>query len=207
MKTPLVHVLKIGPINLDPYDIVLSPVSTNKEGRVFSPFIIGPVRLPAIEGASNPSVFQNFENAWQFSKVYSSLGHLDAFGNLTDKYRTWRRRGIIDTTAHRYPAGRNAVPQFSVFGKRRLSYITARKMLYVPYYMRHIKDVPMLDELRAEYRKGAKILLMDFDASEVQNKRDFQQNVDDPNRKLGHAYVLREAIIRDDSKWYRKIIL
>ena len=75
MKTPLVHVLKIGPINLDPYDIVLSPVSTNKEGRVFSPFIIGPVRLPAIEGASNPSVFQNFENAWQFSKVYSSLGH------------------------------------------------------------------------------------------------------------------------------------
>ena len=65
----------------------------------------------------------------------------------------------------------------------------------------------MLEELRAEYRKGAKILLLDFDASIDQSKATFDELINWPHRKMGHSYVLRESIIRDDPDWYRKIIL
>jgi hypothetical protein len=206
MKTPLVSVLKIGHKDTDGYDIVLKPVSRDSEGRVFSPFFLGPVSLPSCVGGPR-DVFHNFENAWQYSKVYPKAGHLDWENNITDKYLEWRQKGVEMEQAQRYPMGRGQVPAFSVFGRRRLSYITARKVIYTPFYARLIADVPMLAELRAEYRKGAKILLLDFDASIDQSKAAFDELINWPHRKMGHSYVLRESIIRDDPNWYRKIIL
>lgn len=206
MKLPLVSVLKIGHRDTDPYDIVLSPVSRDKEGRVLSPFVLGPLALPSCVGGE-PDMFQNFENAWQFSKVYEKSGHLDWQGNLTEKYLNWRASGGASTKAQRYPMGRGAVPSFSIFGTRRLSYVAARKVIYTPYYARLIEDVPLLKKLRAEYRKGAKILLLDFDASREQSEARFAELINWPSRKMGHSYVLRESIINDDPKWYRKIIL
>lgn len=206
MKTPLVSVLKIGHKDTDGYDIVLKPVSRDSEGRVFSPFFLGPVSLPSCVGGPR-DVFHNFENAWQYSKVYPKAGHLDWENNITDKYLEWRQQGVDMEKAQRYPMGRGQVPAFSIFGRRRLSYITARKVIYTPFYARLIADVPMLVELRAEYRKGAKILLLDFDASIDQSKAPFDELINWPHRKMGHSYVLRESIIRDDPDWYRKIIL
>lgn len=88
MKTPLVSVLKIGHKDTDGYDIVLKPVSRDSEGRVFSPFFLGPVSLPSCVGGPR-DVFHNFENAWQYSKVYPKAGHLDWENNITDKYLKW----------------------------------------------------------------------------------------------------------------------
>lgn len=207
MKTPLVSVLKIGHRETDGYDIVLTPVSTNREGRIFSPFFLGPVLLPSCNGSKERDAFHNVENAWQFSKVYGGKGHLDYDNELTHKYHAWRQGGMESETAHRYPMGRGAVPAFSIYGKRRLSYITARKVIYTPYYARLIADIPMLAKLRTEYRKGAKILLLDYDASAEQSKMAFDELVNWQGRKMGHSYVIRESIINDDPNWYRKLVL
>ena len=55
--------------------------------RGLSPFVVGPVDL------CNGFVSQNFENAWQFCKVYKQ--HVGEDGDPTDEYWEWAGVGPI----------------------------------------------------------------------------------------------------------------
>lgn len=191
------------------YDLVCRPLSTSKnpDERSLSPFFLTPnLALSPFKGASRE--FHCVENLWQYSKVYGGeFGHVDHEGKLTLKFYAWWERGAAETVARRYPAGKGRKPLFSVHGKLRLSYLSARKAIYVPQYAAAIKDVDMFHFLRKEYRKGARILLLEYDARNIKNNMSFAELVDDPSFKMGHSYVLRESIINSDPMWYRKLIV
>lgn len=205
-----VHVMPFAhSYNKKDYDIVCRPLSTSKDPdeRSLSPFFLIPrPALSPFKGASRE--FHCVENLWQFSKVYGSdLAHVDHEGQLTSAFRKWWERGAADESPRRYPAGKGRKPLFSVHGKLRLSYLAARKAIYVPQYANAIKDVDMFQFLRKEYRKGARILLLEYDARNIKNNLSFAELVDDPSFKMGHSYVLRESITNSDSMWYRKLII
>lgn len=86
-------------------------------------------------------VSKNVENFWQFSKVYDQ--HLNSDGSIKlEEYLNWAKPGWNDSFAHRYPVGKGVKPKFSVKLKlndqnrvivdKQLSYIEARKELYIP---------------------------------------------------------------------------
>ena len=99
MKTPLVSVLKIGHKDTDGYDIVLKPVSRDSEGRVFSPFFLGPVSLPScVRVPPRPSDLRAALDGRSIHIEYDSCGGLRAKNaaecaerpNTTDMFRMFR---------------------------------------------------------------------------------------------------------------------
>ena len=160
MKTPLVSVLKIGHKDTDGYDIVLKPVSRDSEGRVFSPFFLGPVSLPSCVGGPR-DVFHNFENAWQYSKVYPKAGHLDWENNITDKYLEWRQKGADMEQAQRYPMGRVDV-LCSLIGR---SGYYGGKTNQLQHYLHSLPE-----EERQKFLANARIIAPRGDAFEVESR-------------------------------------
>lgn len=200
-----IDVLRINAKPKDDYDIVMPTVSRS-EGRQLSPFVLGPVKLPRpIKGAAN--TFTCLENAWQYAKAYRSLGHVDDGFNLTPAFYNWWEVGCNSRKPERYPAGKGACPAFSVFGRLRLSYVAARKAIYAPIYASLVEETKLFRELQREYRKGARILLLDYDASYEQSELQFTTIINMRERKMGHAYVLREHIVNTNPFWYKTLIL
>ena len=186
--------------------IVIDTTSRSKTwSRGLSPFFLGPVEIAA------GIVSKNVENAWQFSKVYKQ--HIDGEGKIKEKeYLEWACKGWEDDYAHRYPMGRGAKPEFSVklaaFGNcfldgsgwtveeykpvKHLSYIDARKELYIPFYSKAVKEsdaFKKLEDLFFNERKD--IYLIDFDGYNHKSlNMSYQDVIDNPDKKMGHAFVL-----------------
>src|SRR5271166_4140457 len=81
---------------------------------------------------------KNFENLWQFSKVYPGFAGQGNFPS--SKFLAWREKGFEDPIARRYPMGKGAKPLYSIWWNpktlkwEKLDYISARKTIYVPLY-------------------------------------------------------------------------
>ncbi|HVI41273.1 MAG TPA: hypothetical protein VM577_11470 [Anaerovoracaceae bacterium] len=163
--------------------------------RGLSPFFVGPVEI--CEGLES----LNVENAWQFSKVYKrhTIGRYIVKG----EYLEWAKAGFSDSFAHRYPMGRNAKPEFSVKIKllaekpahsdmQQLNYIEARKELYIPFYSKAVKESDAYKKLEdLFYNERQDIYLRDFDGyNHKALGMDYQQVIDNPDKKMGHAFVL-----------------
>jgi hypothetical protein len=138
------------------------------------------------------------ENAWQFSKVYPE--HVDANGNPRARWYIWRGWGLMSTWAYRYPMSKGAVPLYSYLDGRKLNYIEARKELYVPLYKSLLGLVnPSLEKL-VELCKDKDVALWDFDGYHTDDN--FDTILNNPDKKMGHAFVLREVINeRLQSSW------
>lgn len=151
--------------------------------RGLSPFFVGPCKL------YNDYEAKNVENAWQFCKVYKE--HLDAAGNPSDKYFEWAKKGWQDTFAHRYPMGRGAIPEYSWWDGKKLSYIEARKQIYIPLYANTVKNTEAFAELKELSQSNVDMWLQDFDGF---NFRKLNMSYDDvincESRKMSHAFVL-----------------
>lgn len=105
--------------NVDNYEIIEVMTPSTKYGK------LGPYSLTVkYDGIDNV----NMENAWQFSKIYKSVPysiqkyskydntiiwehpaeeHIDENDNITKKYWDWRRKGMLNKYAVRYPVGFN----------------------------------------------------------------------------------------------------
>lgn len=160
-------------------DYVLDVTSHDPEGCSLSPF-----RLAPIGGG-----FRNVENAWQYSKVYRKLGHIGEDGLPNDAWHHWRDEAKTYRNANRYPAGRGVKPEYIYWRARLLSYTTARKLLYLPLYSNAVVDTPLFQELQDCYRRGQKIMLIDFDARDTPTN-DWRYLINDANGKFGHGNVL-----------------
>jgi hypothetical protein len=168
--------------------IIINTTSRSKNwSQGLSPFYLGPVPLYAGHQA------QNVENAWQFSKVYAQ--HVDEEGNPSQAYWAWAQRGWADTYAHRYPMGRGAKPLYSWWDGEKLDYLQARQKIYLPLYAQAVQASPAFEKLvqwrdKAEV-EGKDLYLQDFDGY---NHRalgwTYQQVLDCPTKKMGHAFVL-----------------
>jgi len=112
-------------------------------------------------------ISQNVENAWQYSKVYQR--HLIDNDFIGQHWVDWAKEGWNNKNAVRYPEGKGTIPQFTFWAGKRLSYIGARKHVYVPLYIRALKDYawPSIEKLR-DTIKYEDVYIWDFDWKTVQ---------------------------------------
>jgi hypothetical protein len=152
--------------------------------RPLSPMLLGPV--PLYSGMWSVTM----ENAWQFAKLYPQ--HRDM-----DSYWPWAQAGWGDTYAHRYPMGKDARPLCSLWAGNELGYVDARKRIYIPLYAQAVRfhALALLAALKLEHIRYGNIVLRDFDAYDHRSiGRTWDDVISDPQRKMGHGFVLAMMI-------------
>ena len=152
-----------------------------------SPFFLGPIDL--YMGLTSI----NFENAWQFAKVYKQ--HTNANGNPTQKYWDWAKQGWADSWAHRYPMGRGAIPEYSLWEGEKLGYIEARKRIYIPLYASKVKETHAFKHLRGiavrAKEEGKDLYIRDFDGYNLKGLgMTYDDVINCESRKMGHGFII-----------------
>lgn len=118
--------------------------------------------------------------------------------------------GARTLQAHRYPMGKGQTAMFSKWGDLRLSYVSARKQIYVPEYAKLVIQKPKFRKLLKEYRRGAKIILRDYDTYDIQkaypdSRVPWLNAIENKNAKFGHAFVLALALMfHERPLWYNQ---
>ena len=163
-------------------------VTTANSGhwRGLSPFVLGPVKNFA---GNEAKIFENF---WQYHKVYPC--HVDEKGEPSLDWFEWHHKGFASRRAVRYPMGRGAIPLYSFWYGEHLGYVEARKRIYIPFYSKLVGLTTSYMRLRALYESlggGEHLVLRDYDAYDhLKMGRSLRDVVNDPTRKMGHAFVL-----------------
>lgn len=138
-----------------------------------------------------------FENAWQYMKLYSARA--DEAGMPTPSHARWMLEGIGAADPRRFPMGRGAKPLCSVWRNRLLGYVEARIRIYVSLYVeaicRNANAREAYQSLRAVYARvsaaGGELALYDYDGYDhVKAGASLAAVMSNPNRKMGHAFVL-----------------
>ncbi|MBA7667387.1 hypothetical protein ES703_75475 [subsurface metagenome] len=176
-----IHVLfKFAP---NPYGgIEIDTTSNSGKFRELSPFVLGPINVPGARA-------ENFENLWQFSKVYRT--HIDLNGEPTPEWFDWRAKGFADKYAHRYPMGKGSIPMYSWWNGEHLGYIEARKKIYAPIYAELVRKNNSFATLKQLYLDSAIIVLRDYDAYDhLKLGMTLVDVINNPDKKMGHAFVL-----------------
>ena len=168
------------------HTMVINTTSRSKGiWKQFSPFRLGPLQVPLADGTTYTA--RNFENAWQYSKVYA--GHIGD----PEAYLTWAKQGWDNAKAVRYPMGKGMKPEHAVWGEKTLGYIEARKTIYAPHYAALVVKTGAFRTLKAivESGKYKTIWLRDFDGYDhTFLGMSLDRVLNEPKRKMGHAFVL-----------------
>jgi hypothetical protein len=128
------------------------------------------------------------ENAWQFSKVYRD--HLDEDGRISERYWRWASKGWDSDRAFRFPMGKGAKPEFSLWEGECLGYLEARERIYLPLYARAVVRTESFSRL-ADLAASQNIVLFDFDVYDLSaQEKTLGEALMDPSRKFGHGFVL-----------------
>lgn len=191
-----------------------------------SPMVLGPVNVDGKFFA------YNIEDGWQGSKVWGfhMRGRFDPTAPLLwrddesgpfhsiegiewlSEWNKWsqhirlsgegkRHRAKVDPEA----ANPNA-PLFSYFRGERLSYVEARKKMYIPWYAELVQNTDSYDYLQRRFRAGTSLILLDPDGQErdqnweEQYEWTLRKRIDNPALIFGHAFVLA-AILQDITVW------
>lgn len=176
----------IGPKDTAPAGaVIVNTTSRSQEAwtQGLSPFNLGPLKL------YGNYVSQNMENAWQFAKVYPE--HVDQNNEPTDAYLLWAMKGWGDRRAYRYPAGKGRAPLYSLWDGQKLSYVEARKKIYIPLYSEAVRYTAAYKRLSDIAQINDTIYLWDFDGYNHRAMGMSYQDVMDCDKlKMGHAFVL-----------------
>ena len=166
------------------YCIVVNTTSkSNNWSKELSPFFLGPVQLH-----NKDDWAKNVENAWQFSKVYPEHD-LDTMPFY--HYYNWATDGWNDTWAHRYPMGKGKTPLYSLWGDERLSYIEARKKIYIPLYCKAAIKTKAFVKLKEILLGEKDLYLIDYDGyNHKKLGMSYLDVVNCETKKMGHAFVL-----------------
>lgn len=159
--------------------------------RSLSPMLLGPCKTP------DGLLARTVEQLWQYSKVYSC--HMEG-DEILPEFDAWRSQGFKAPRAERYPMGRGAKPEFSLWGEERLGYIEARKAIYFPIYRDALTKSPAWATLERIHQSGRDIALIDFDGYDHERiGKSLQQVLDDPKRIMGHAFVIKAMLLHGSS--------
>lgn len=168
----------------NPYGgIEIDTTSNSGIYKDLSPFILGPIDT-YLPGRCS----QNFENLWQFSKVYKEYIYNN---EPTPRWYQWRDKGWANPRAVRYPMGKGAIPEYSYWNEKKLGYIDARKKIYAPIYAKYVVKTESFKEVERLYNSGVPVILRDYDAYDhIKLGMSLKDVINNPNRKCGHAFVL-----------------
>ena len=175
--------------------VVIDATSSSGVFADLSPFLIGPCELYTIDGVS--LVAENMENGWQYAKLYAQ--HADSNGDPTDDYWKWALTGFADKKANRYPMGKGAVPLYSFWNGEKLSYIDARKQIYGPLYAEAVQKTDSWKSLLDLYEFCDELYIRDWDgwSMEKHGMKSLTDVLNNPLRKMGHAFVLKMLLEND----------
>jgi hypothetical protein len=163
--------------------IINTTSRSNTWSRGLSPFVLGPVKLYGEYTA------KNVENGWQYSKVY--MQHTNYKLDPSPAYFKWAKAGWDKQYADRYPMGHGVKPLYSYWDGEKLTYVEARKRIYIPLYSTAARNTDAFKKLKQIYESEKDIWLWDFDAYNLTpGTFKYQDLIDNENSKLGHAYVL-----------------
>lgn len=157
--------------------IDLTSRNPNKEfAHQVSPFYLGPVVGPDGMGTHSLEVF------WQVGKVFP---HHDEGGQPNEEYFTYRKKmynaapGQIAKPVMRHPYrefGYEAddMVYWPFWSEEKgeyepLSYLAARKRVYVPAYAKLVANTPAFAQLKQLLAQGKKLALLDFDGFNYYN--------------------------------------
>jgi hypothetical protein len=157
--------------------------------RDLSPFHLGPCRLYGGYQAIR------MENAWQFSKLYAVHAK---DGEPTPAYWSWATQGWEDPVPRRYPMGRGAKPLCSFWDRQKYGYIDARKRIYAPLYTAAVQRTKGWKKLQELYDTKALLVLRDYDGYDSLGQT-LSQVLNNPARKMGHAFVLAMLLTQDSA--------
>lgn len=188
-----------------------------------------------------------FENKFQFSKLYPNVpktretfsywdntviwehGHETHYENglVTEAYWKWREKGMACEYPVRYPVGKSvhnrgkcicSLAETKEKGIYEiLDYIDSRKKLYIPEYIRLVKDKPQFLELKQRLKAGENLLIIEVDlvqdsmlpfyrekygveddwiknGSLLVNKENLEILVNEPKYRCGHGIALSMAL-------------
>jgi hypothetical protein len=143
---------------------------------------LGPVVTPH-------GIAQNVENAWQYSKVYPE--HVSDFGEPMMDYWKWMKAGFENPRAVRYPMGKGRKPTYSYWNGECLSYIEARKKIYIPIYSKAVCKTEAFQKLKQIHESGQDMYLKDFDGYDHKAlNMSYDDVINCETKKMGHAFVL-----------------
>lgn len=164
---------------------------------------LSPFLLPGGE-LYDDHIASNMENAWQFAKLYKQHATFD--GHPTQEYWEWATKGWADPKAHRYPMGKGARPLHSWWKWEALGYITARKRIYAPLYARAVMMTEAFAKLQEMLTVESRdIYLRDWDGyNHLALKQTIDQVVNNPAKKMGHAFVLWALLTGQFEKMIRE---
>jgi len=198
---------------------------TDKNGEEFIPIIVM-MKSSKYYSLSPYSLKLNnkiLENIWQFSKVYTTIPYSkqtysqydktviwehpkethvicdkDNNLNLTNEYYSWRKKGMFNPYAVRYPVGFDHRTQCIGSLKNKnddqlLDYIQARKEIYLPNYLEAIKDEPQFLQLTKLLQKGKNLLITEVDGPH-------QESLDYYIKKynVGYNFIENSTILATD---------
>lgn len=189
------------------------------KGKQLSPFFLGPIEA---DKEHDTPVCKNFENFWQFSKVYPKVAkqsqkewkHIEeVHANPKSKdplpaYFAWRKKGFSSSVAIRRPNGttrKNGPPFYSLYKGERLSYVESRKKLYQPMYQQLVRKTKAYKDLLELIRKGQNVLLIEPDGPNVSkfphgreiSEKLLEELIEDTTQIYGHGYALASALLED----------
>ena len=168
--------------------VVINTTSrSNNWSKGLSPFFCGPVDLYKWNGKEY--IAKNVENAYQFSKVYYC--HLDKEGNPSEEYFKWAEKGWNSDRAFRYPMGKGVSPAYSFWNGEKLTYIEARKKIYIPIYSKAVVRTDAYNKLVEMIDILGDVWLWDFDGYDHRAyNMDYDEVINSTVRKMGHAFVI-----------------
>lgn len=82
------------------------------------------------------------------------------------------------------------MPEYSYWDYERLSYIEARKAIYLPIYSQLVVKTKAYERLKIMAQERP-VVLFDFDAYDyIEEGLEFDDVLNNPRRKMGHGIVL-----------------
>lgn len=175
-----IKVLPMWSKNLPADCKVIDTTSNSGQFRDLSPFVLNATKYGSY----------NFENLWQYSKVYCPEHVALPDDEPCKDWYTWRDDGFNQRKANRYPMGKGRKPAYSYWCGEMLGYIEARKKIYAPIYAELVQKTYSFRLLTGMHRIQ-NIILLDYDAYDHKALgMTLKDVINNPDKKCGHAFIL-----------------
>jgi len=97
--------------------------------------------------------------------------------------------------------GRGAKPEYSYWDGKKYGYVDARKKIYAPLYASLVAQTNAFKKLTKIYENEKRLYLWDYDGYDhASMNRTIEQVLEDPELKMGHAFVLL-MLLRGERLW------
>lgn len=129
---------------------------------------------------------KTMHNAWTYSHVYPE--HDDGGKPNADWY-TWRDTGFSREKAIIKPM-KDSKPIYIWWNGVRFGEIEARKNIYIPLYLRSIKNSQTFKELRRLYERGNKLALKEWHSYPLDDGKTSKDALNDISRNFSYAFIV-----------------